>query len=349
MEGLFTLLVLFTLLSFHAINLVEGQNPSFDAIYQFGDSLSDTGNDIILHGGCDKSPYGDTYFKRATGRCSDGLLMVDYFAQAFNVPLLNPYLDQSADFSRGANFAVAGAPAMATSNISLSSQIDWFKSLLSKSCSNQADCKQKLGNSLFIVGEIGGNDYNGPAFGGTNPGSLRSLVPQVIQAIISGVKQLIDLGASRIVVPGNFPAGCLTIYLVKYETSDKNAYDEFGCLKDWNDLASYHNGALQEALKTLEQQHSDVKIAFVDYFPAFQNIYLNAASLGFDKDGIHKACCGAGDNEYNWDQNKYCANPGVGSCPDPNVRMVWDGVHLTQHAYQIIADQVMKQFVPLIS
>ena len=54
------------------------------AIYQFGDSISDTGN-LIREGsnGANspfaKLPYGQTYFHIPTGRCSDGLLIIDYF------------------------------------------------------------------------------------------------------------------------------------------------------------------------------------------------------------------------------------------------------------------------------
>lgn len=55
----------------------------FEAIYQFGDSLSDTGNLVREPTGAKSAfarlPYGQTYFHRPTGRCSDGLLMVDYF------------------------------------------------------------------------------------------------------------------------------------------------------------------------------------------------------------------------------------------------------------------------------
>lgn len=55
----------------------------FDKIYQLGDSISDTGNLIRENPfgpatPCTGPPYGETFFKNATGRCSDGLLMIDY-------------------------------------------------------------------------------------------------------------------------------------------------------------------------------------------------------------------------------------------------------------------------------
>lgn len=64
-------------------------NPIFfpwkiDKIYQLGDSISDTGNFIRESPMGAMSPfaslpYGETFFKKATGRCSDGLLMIDFF------------------------------------------------------------------------------------------------------------------------------------------------------------------------------------------------------------------------------------------------------------------------------
>lgn len=68
---------------------------------------------------------------------------------ALNLSLINPYLDKSADFGSGVNFAVAGATAldrshllqsgimMPPANVPLSSQLDWFKSHLNSTCPSQ--------------------------------------------------------------------------------------------------------------------------------------------------------------------------------------------------------------------
>ncbi|XP_074287720.1 GDSL esterase/lipase At5g03980-like [Silene latifolia] len=162
------------------------------------------------------------------------------------------------------------------------------------------------------------------------------------------VKQLIDLGARRLVVPGNFPVGCMTIYLAAYKTNDRTKYDELGCLKEWNDLSIFHNTQLQRAIKTLQARHPNVKIVYGDYFNALRSIFRNAAALGFDKDGIHKACCGTGNNEFNFDGGRICGAPGVKSCPNPDLRVSWDGIHLTQHAYQVTSRQVLRQVLPAL-
>ena len=59
----------------------------FDSIYQLGDSISDTGNLIreSAFGAASpfaRLPYGETFFKNATGRCSNGLLMIDYIGMS---------------------------------------------------------------------------------------------------------------------------------------------------------------------------------------------------------------------------------------------------------------------------
>ena len=64
--------------------------------------------------------------------------------------------------------------------------------------------------------------------------------------------------------------------------------------------------------------------------------------VGFEEDGLHRACCGAGDDEYNFGGSKRCGSDGVQVCPDANKRVSWDGVHLTQHAYQLMANWLLQ-------
>jgi len=54
----------------------------YNAIFSFGDSLSDAGN-LVVNGvpaelTTARQPYGMTYFRKPTGRCSDGRLVVDF-------------------------------------------------------------------------------------------------------------------------------------------------------------------------------------------------------------------------------------------------------------------------------
>lgn len=67
-----------------AFELVSSTYPTvkFKSIFNFGNSLSDTGNYLAVGAPglpvIGQLPYGETFFKRATGRCSDGRLMIDF-------------------------------------------------------------------------------------------------------------------------------------------------------------------------------------------------------------------------------------------------------------------------------
>lgn len=47
---------------------------------------------------------------------------------------------------------------------------------------------EKLHHALFMVGEIGGNDYNYAIFQGKSMDELRRMVPDVVNVIVEGVK-----------------------------------------------------------------------------------------------------------------------------------------------------------------
>jgi len=53
----------------------------YESIFNFGDSLSDTGNYLRSagdHAILPMSPYGKTFFGHPTGRFSDGRLIIDF-------------------------------------------------------------------------------------------------------------------------------------------------------------------------------------------------------------------------------------------------------------------------------
>lgn len=51
-----------------------------------------------------------------------------------------------------------------------------------------ADCKSYLKNSLFIVGEFGGNDYNAGIFGRRSLDEVKTYVGQITDKVRSGVQ-----------------------------------------------------------------------------------------------------------------------------------------------------------------
>ncbi|XP_057549670.1 GDSL esterase/lipase At5g03980-like isoform X2 [Amaranthus tricolor] len=309
-----------------------------EAIYQFGDSLSDTGNLVRettrVKPAFARLPYGQTFFHRPTGRCSDGLLMVDYFVAGATA------LDASV-------LAAQNISGPVTEN-SLRIQLQWFRSLLHTTFSNPREIKRKLENALVLMGEIGGNDYNLAFFQGKTLEQVYQLVPNVVQTIKYAVQEVIWLGATNIVVPGNFPIGCVPLYLVRFETNDKSKYDELQCLKDYNDFSKYHNELLIRAIQELQQEHPNVAIVYGDYYYALTWVIKHAPRLGFERGGSTKVCCAIGNNPYNYDLKKSCGSPGVPICEDPSKRISWDGIHMTQEGNKNVAIWLLKNSLPTL-
>lgn len=121
---------------------------------------------------------------------------------------------------------------------------------------------KKLRNSCFMVGEIGGNDYNYTIFQGKSMDELGSIVSDVVNAIMERVKFW-----------NYFPIGCLPIYQTAFYTNVSTAYDDNQCLKQLNDFATYHNERLQQAIHKLQKEILNAVIIYGDYYNAYQ--FLN--------------------------------------------------------------------------
>ncbi|KAL0807111.1 hypothetical protein Bca101_099603 [Brassica carinata] len=85
----------------------------FPAIFNFGDSNSDTGGLSSAFGQAGP-PHGSSFFGSPAGRYCDGRLVIDFIAESLGLPYLSAFLDSvGSNFSHGANFATAGSPIIA--------------------------------------------------------------------------------------------------------------------------------------------------------------------------------------------------------------------------------------------
>ncbi|XP_019099253.1 PREDICTED: GDSL esterase/lipase At1g28580-like [Camelina sativa] len=354
-------LIIFFFLSTFIVTYVssETQCREFKSIISFGDSIADTGNLLGLSDPNELPhvafpPYGETFFHHPTGRFSNGRLIIDFLAEFLGLPLVPPfYGSQHANFEKGVNFAVGGATALERSfleergihfpytNVSLGVQLSSFKESLPKLCGAPSDCRDMIENALILMGEIGGNDYNYAFFVNKSTEETKELVPLVIRTISSAITELISMGGRTFLVPGGFPTGCSVVYLTLYQKSNVEEYDPLtGCLTWLNKFGKNHGEQLRVELNRLQKLYPHVNIIYADYYNALLRIYQDPAKFGF-MDRPLSACCGVG-GPHNFTAGNKCGTVVVESCDDPSKYVAWDGVHLTEAAYRLIAEGILK-------
>ncbi|KAE8786342.1 GDSL esterase/lipase [Hordeum vulgare] len=325
------------------------QSRCYKHLFSFGDSLIDTGNSIVNStppGPVLKLPYGETFFGRPTGRWSDGRLVVDFIVERLGLPYWPAYLQAAAgkspaeEFRYGANFAVTAATALSQDffikkNLrvdlrpripfySLGVQIGWFKKVLAALASTDKERKEVMESSLFLVGEIGVNDYHHPFLQNKTLEWVRPLVPQVISSIALSIEALIELGAKTMYVPGIFPLGCTPQYLVLFPGDDRDPAT--GCLPWLNDLILLHNHMLKAKLDELRRRHHGVSITYVDSYHNVLSLITKPAENGFGVGTVLEAC-----------YPLLSLGPAAVPCSDPSKYVSFDGLHMTEAAYKIMA------------
>ncbi|XP_071708886.1 GDSL esterase/lipase At1g28580-like [Rutidosis leptorrhynchoides] len=336
----------------------------FPSIISFGDSLADTGNMKQLALIFDLQlpalswPNGEDFYDHSTGRSSNGRLIIDFLAESLGLPLVPPFLhdkdiDNAVAFRQGVNFAVGGASALdpsvlleakglvnPTTNVSLRVQLEWFKQSLPSICGNASDCRNFIGSSLFLVGEIGQTDYNMLYFDGNSVNEVVPFVPLIVDSIVSTINELIEMGAQTLVVPGILPLGCLGTYLTTCG-SEMQKYDPAtGCLIALNEFAEYQNELLQTKLIQIRELHPNVNIIYADYYGASMQIIRSPDKFGFTN-GALKACCGGG-GLYNVNMSANCGAESASACDQPDTYVSWDGVHFTEAAYKLVARNLFE-------
>ncbi|KAI5065249.1 hypothetical protein GOP47_0019944 [Adiantum capillus-veneris] len=337
----------------------------FPAIFGFGDSQMDTGNAVSAFPSRFSSPqsypYGMSYFSTSSDRYCDGRLFIDFAAQAAGLPLLHPYLKGfGANFASGANFAVVGATAMNTTFITpfhIGAQVDWFRKF--KSSVNQALASGTImqgirGDGYFEDGlyviSAGGNDVINALIGNPNItnalGTLQAQLPAMANRTIEVVQELYAEGARRFFIKNVPPVGCnpatLTILASPYVE-----YDMLGCIRSVNTLVQNYGYLLLNAINTLRLWQPDGLFIYGDYFGLIYNMLQRHSNFGFNQ--TTQNCCGVG-GFYNFNFEIRCGQSGTLNgetvearpCSNPSTYMFWDGIHFTEAANRVIAQQFLR-------
>ncbi|KAL7002429.1 hypothetical protein U1Q18_003582 [Sarracenia purpurea var. burkii] len=328
----------------------------FEAIFNFGDSNSDTGGFYAAFP-AEFGPFGMTYFKKPAGRATDGRLVIDFIAQALGLPFLSPYLQSiGSDYRHGVNFATLASTVLLP-NTSLFvtgispfplaiqlNQMEHFKvtvdEIHSKGESTNLPPPDIFGKSLYTF-YIGQNDFT------SNLASLgiegvKKYLPQVVAQIVATIKDLYALGGRSFLVFNLAPVGCYPAFLAELPHGGSDL-DAFGCMVPYNNAVVDYNKMLKAELRlTREVLPVGAHLIYVDSHAVLLDLFQHPTSHGL-KYGT-RACCGYGGGPYNFDPKVYCGNTKVinGSfvtataCSDPHNYVSWDGIHSTEAANKLL-------------
>ncbi|KAL5552782.1 hypothetical protein UlMin_040183 [Ulmus minor] len=316
----------------------------FPAIFNFGDSNSDTGG---LSAAFNRLPfpYGETFFHKPSGRFSDGKVIVDFIAEKLGLPFVSAYLDSiGTNFRHGANFATGGSTieevdgnifGAGFSPISLKIQLSQFKQFKARTeelfnegshTATNLPRPEDFSKALYTL-DIGQNDLHYVLKFMTEE-QLKASISNIISVFVQAMKDLYQLGARAFWIHNTGPVGCLPYSVVYFPQK----IDQNGCVKAYNEVAMEFNKQLSDSISELRIQLSNAVLTYVDIYSAKYSLISEAKKHGFvDPFGY---CYG--------EKTRGNASESSGAaCSDPSVYISWDGVHYTHAANKWVASQIL--------
>ncbi|KAJ4977849.1 hypothetical protein NE237_008629 [Protea cynaroides] len=308
-------------------------SPLAPALYIFGDSLTDSGNNNLLttSAKANYDPYGIDFPTGPTGRFTNGDTFVDYLAQFVGLPFVPPYLGLSVPQKfktiTGINYASGSAGILRETgtamgmNLALKIQIDLFRQTvyqyLSRNFKTNDELLHYLSESIFVI-DIGSNDYlnnyllpaqyiSSHLF---NPIEFANIL---LQELKQDLQDLYNLGARKFVVFNIPPIGCTPALINKENITS-------GCAEDVNQLVSLYNKGFPSMLQELSTSLQGSTFVQGDIFASSLVLSQNLTNYGFT---TANPCCIT-------DNSTYLCLKDVQPCLDRTTHVYWDAVHPTQ-------------------
>ncbi|KAL5583399.1 hypothetical protein UlMin_015841, partial [Ulmus minor] len=259
------------------------------AIYVFGDSLFDAGNNNYINttGQANYFPFGESFFKNPTGRFSDGRIYV-------KLPFIPPYLQPgNSNYSIGVNFASGGAGALDETNhgmvIDLGTQLSYFKNAsrhLGKKLGD-AEAKDLLSRAAYLF-SVGTNDYGFRFL--TNSSVIRSYsreeyVGQVIGNITEVIQDIYKIGGRKFGFLNLAPLDCVPMIRA---LEGKNG----ACFDQFTPFLELHHKELSNLLQKQQSELKGFKYSLLDFNMFLKERIDHPSKYGFKESKV--ACCGSG-------------------------------------------------------
>ncbi|KAK6913406.1 GDSL lipase/esterase [Dillenia turbinata] len=318
------------------LQAIVGQGHEAPALYAFGDSLLDSGNNNYLPTWAKANyyPYGSSSFPFPTGRFSNGKNVADFVAEFLGLPLPPPAMSRESEGTvTGLNYASGSCGILPATGLllgkclNLDDQIYKFQCLVEGELTHHFGSKRNLLNYLsksIVIFNIGSNDIGSyPLFLQSRYSTPQQFAQILLDALSKALKILYGLGVRKVVVFEIGPLGCTP--------GVARTIPHLGpCSEITNQLISIYNTQLDAMLKDLTSTLHGSNFVIARYFSLGLDIINNPSKYGLTD--TRNPCCTALFGTSS------CI-PMVPGCKDAAERFFWDGVHQTEAVYKIESDQ----------
>jgi len=282
---------------------------AYDALYAFGDSLSDAGNVYVATG--QREPISPPY---AQGRFTNGKIWLQDLAATLSLPLVRPQLLGGTDFAVGG--AETGPTPVHKANVTdLPAQLAFFA----------AKVPQPRPDALYAVW-IGSNDlFDILAAPGLTPAQGEADARKAIANITAFVGAIAAAGAQHVVVLDAPDLG-QTPQIRELGPAAQTAASA---------LAAYFDRTLASDLTTLNLALG-LDLHIVDTFTAIDAAVADPAAFGFTN--VLDPCWTGGFTQRN---GKLCAIRRLAE----DGHLFWDHIHPTARGHALVAGVVAQALI----
>ncbi|KAJ7559268.1 hypothetical protein O6H91_04G076700 [Diphasiastrum complanatum] len=326
-------------------NIAKAQvaQHSTPALFVFGDSLVDPGNNNYIPSlsRANILPNGIDFPAGPTGRFCNGRTVVDAVCELSGFPFLPAYFDPSTkgtNILKGVNYASGAGGILDRSGanyvarISLSRQIDYFQNTITSLQQQLGDdgAATFVSKSLYAI-IIGNNDYINNYLLPFNNQTRAEFSPQAYQELLLSsfsrqLQRLYNLGVRKFALSNIGPLGCIPSQ-ISVHNSDGT------CVEFINAYIRNYNAGLKSLVNQLNSDFPDAKFIYANAYDNVMNVVNDPAAQGFKV--VNRGCCGAG--RFNG-QVPCIPIPSVTYCSDRNDYLFWDPYHPTD-AFNVMLAQ----------
>ncbi|KAL7163698.1 hypothetical protein ACSBR2_039759 [Camellia fascicularis] len=268
---------------------------SVAALYVFGDSTVDAGNNNFIHNAVRVNylPYGIDFSNTPTGRFTNGKTIADFIAILYNLSLPPPYLNlteaQRKTAMDGINYASAGCGIFPNTKPpgldcwSLQTQIEVFNRTVQEDLPCMIEDPQELAeylaNSIFFI-SMGTNDYT---LNFNNHHDPEYFANSLLIQFRWYLQTLYNIGARNLVVNNIGPLGCMPSMINKTGNGQ--------CDEQMNQNIMPYNSQLPQILKNMQDEYPNATLTLANSYDFLQDILADTEKYGFTD--VKDPCCGA--------------------------------------------------------